>query len=154
MAGRREQILMSPDEVESFLDEQRTLQVASINRDGTPHLVAMWFARYGGDIAFWTYSKSQKVVNVRRDPRITVMVESGDKYEELKGVTIYGRARVIDSLDDVFAFGDTVYERYWGPIDNDLVREGVRTMGRKRVVIVVEREKTVSWDHSKLAGAY
>jgi PPOX class probable F420-dependent enzyme len=154
MAGRREQILMSPDEVAAFLDEQRTLQVASINRDGTPHLVAMWFARHGGEIAFWTYSKSQKVVNVRRDPRITVMVESGDKYEELKGVTIYGRARVIDNLDDVFAFGDTVYERYWGPIDNDLVREGVRTMGRKRVVIVVEPEKTVSWDHSKLAGAY
>jgi PPOX class probable F420-dependent enzyme len=154
MAARREQILMSPDEVESFLDEQRTLQVASINRDGTPHLVAMWFARHGGDIAFWTYAKSQKVVNVRRDPRITVMVESGDKYEELKGVTIYGRARVIDSLDEVFAFGDTVYERYWGPIDNDLVREGVRTMGAKRVLIVVEREKTVSWDHSKLAGAY
>jgi PPOX class probable F420-dependent enzyme len=145
---------MSPDAVEAFLDEQRTLQVASINRDGTPHLVAMWFARYRGEIAFWTYSKSQKVVNVKRDPRITVMVESGDQYEELKGVTIYGRARVIDDLDEVFAFGDTVFERYWGPIDSDLIRERVRTMGRKRALIVVERDKTVSWDHTKLGGTY
>ena len=154
MASRREQIMMTPDEVEAFLDAERTLQVASINRDGTPHLVAMWFARHDGDIAFWTYAKSQKVVNVRRDPRLTVMVESGDRYEELKGVTIYGRARVVDDLDEVFRFGDHVYERYWGPIDSDVVREGVRAMGRKRVIIVVERDKTVSWDHSKLGGGY
>src|SRR6185369_10700076 len=95
MASRRDQIMMSPDEVEEFLDAQRTLQVASINADGTPHLVAMWYARHNGAIAFWTYAKSQKVVNLRRDPRLTVMVESGAKYEELKGVTIYGHARLV-----------------------------------------------------------
>lgn len=144
MPSRRDQITMTPEEIRGFLEERRTLQVASINRDGTPHLVAMWYARYDGEIAFWTYAKSQKVVNVRRDPRLTVMVESGEKYEELKGVTIYGRSRIVSDLEEVFAFGDNVYERYWGPIDNDLVREGVRTMGRKRVVIVVEPEKTVS----------
>src|SRR6476659_4049083 len=154
MASRRDQIMMASDEIAAFLDEQRTLQVASINSDGTPHLVAMWYARHGGEITFWTYAKSQKVVNLRRDPRLTVMVESGAKYEELKGVTIYGTARIIEDLDEVFAFGDNVYERYWGPIDNDMVREGVRAMGRKRVVIVVEPEKTVSWDHSKLGGTY
>jgi PPOX class probable F420-dependent enzyme len=154
MASRRDQIMMAPDEIEAFLDAEKTLQVASINSDGTPHLVAMWFARHDGAIAFWTYAKSQKVVNLRRDPRLTVMVESGDKYEELKGVTIYGRARIVEDLDEVFAFGDNVYERYWGPIDNDLVREGVRAMGRKRVVVVVDPVNTISWDHSKLGGAY
>ena len=154
MASRRDQILMAPEEVEAFLEEQRTLQVASINADGTPHLVAMWFARHDGEIAFWTYAKSQKVVNLRRDPRLTVMVESGAKYEELKGVTIYGRARIVEDLDEVFAFGDKIYKRYWGPIDSDLIREGVRAMGRKRVLILVEAEKTVSWDHSKLGGTY
>lgn len=154
MAGRRDQISMTAAEVEAFVDEQRTLQVASINADGTPHLVAMWYARHGGDVAFWTYGKSQKVVNLRRDPRLTVMLETGSRYEELKGVTIYGRARIVDDLDEVFAFGDAVYERYWGPIDNEMVRDGVRAMGRKRVVIVVERDKVVSWDHSKLGGAY
>jgi len=154
MPSRRDQIMMTPEEIRAFLDEQRTLQVASINGDGTPHLVAMWYARHDGEIAFWTYAKSQKVMNLRRDPRLTVMVESGDKYEELKGVTIYGQGRIVSDLDEVFAFGDNVYERYWGPIDNDQVREAVHTMGRKRVVIVVEPERSVSWDHAKLGGTY
>ena len=156
MASKRDKIKMSDAEIEAFLDENRTLQVASINKDGTPHLVAMWYARdaASGNLAFCTYGKSQKVLNVQRDPRLTVMVETGQKYEELKGVTIYGTARIIDQLDDVLEFGERVYERYWGPIDNDMVRDGVRMMGAKRVVIVVEPTNVVSWDHTKLGGAY
>ena len=138
----------------TFLDEGRDLQVASINADGTPHLVTMWYLREGDDLLFWTYAKSQKVVNVRRDPRATVLVATGEKYEELKGVSITGSTTVVDDLDEVLAFGEQVYEKYWGPIDNDLVREGVRTMGAKRVVIRVTPVKTTSWDHSKLAGVY
>ena len=145
---------MTPDEMRTFLDEGRDLQVASINADGTPHLVTMWYLRDGEDLLFWTYAKSQKVVNVRRDPRATVLVATGEKYEELKGVSITGATTVVDDLDEVLAFGEQVYEKYWGPIDNDLVREGVRTMGAKRVVIRVTPVKTTSWDHSKLAGVY
>jgi PPOX class probable F420-dependent enzyme len=145
---------MTPDELTAFLDEGRDLQVASINADGTPHLVTMWYLRDGDDLLFWTYAKSQKVVNVRRDPRATVLVATGEKYEELKGVSITGSTTVVDDLDEVLAFGEKVYEKYWGPIDNDLVREGVRTMGAKRVVIRVSPVKTTSWDHSKLAGVY
>ena len=145
---------MTPDEMRTFLDEGRDLQVASINADGTPHLVTMWYLRDGEDLLFWTYAKSQKVVNVRRDPRATVLVATGEKYEELKGVSITGSTTVVDDLDEVLAFGEKVYEKYWGPIDNDLVREGVRTMGAKRVVIRVTPVKTTSWDHSKLAGVY
>ena len=152
--SRRDQILMTPDEMRTFLDEGRDLQVASINADGTPHLVTMWYLRDGEDLLFWTYAKSQKVVNVRRDPRATVLVATGEKYEELKGVSITGSTTVVDDLDEVLAFGEQVYEKYWGPIDNDLVREGVRTMGAKRVVIRVTPVKTTSWDHSKLAGVY
>jgi PPOX class probable F420-dependent enzyme len=152
--SRRDQILMTPDEMHAFLDEGRDLQVASINADGTPHLVTMWYLRDGEDLLFWTYAKSQKVVNVRRDPRATVLVATGEKYEELKGVSINGSTSVIDDLDEVLAFGEKVYEKYWGPIDNDLVRDGVRTMGAKRVVIRVTPVKTTSWDHSKLGGGY
>ncbi len=154
MAGRRDQITMTPAEIEAFLDAERTLQVASINADGTPHLVAMWFTRHRGELAFWTYAKSQKVVNLRRDPRLTVMVESGRVYEELKGVTISATARIVDDVSEVFAFGDVLYERYWGPIDSEAVRERVRAMGRKRVLIVIEPTKVVSWDHAKLGGGY
>lgn len=152
--SRRDQIRMSGAEVRAFLEAGRDLQVASINADGTPHLVTMWYELDVDDVCFWTYAKSQKVVNLRRDPRITVLVATGDVYEELKGVSITGHAEVVDGLDDVLAFGQHLYAKYWGPVDSDVVREGVRAMGTKRVVIRVKAEKVVSWDHSKLAGAY
>jgi PPOX class probable F420-dependent enzyme len=152
--SRRDQIRMTDDEVRAFLESGRSLQVASINRDGTPHLVTMWYAIQGGKVAFWTYGKSQKVLNLRRDPRLTVLVESGDVYEELRGVSIAGRATVVDDPAEVIRVGEAVYERYWGPITSDAVRDGVRAMGSKRAVIVVEPEKVVSWDHGKLGGAY
>jgi PPOX class probable F420-dependent enzyme len=145
---------MTDEEVQAFLEAGRDLQVASINADGTPHLVTMWYAVRDGMVAFWTYGKSQKIVNLRRDPRLTVLVATGETYEELKGVSITGRAELVEERDEVVRYGEAVYERYWGPLDNDAVREGVRTMGAKRVVVVVKPEKVVSWDHSKLAGAY
>ncbi len=152
--SRRDQIKMTDDEQRTFLDEGQDLQVASINADGTPHLVTMWYLVDGDDLCFWTYGKSQKIVNLRRDPRITVLVATGEKYEELRGVSVTGRAELVEDLDEVLRFGEEVYEKYWGPIDNDLVREGVRMMGAKRVLVRVKAEKTVTWDHSKLAGVY
>lgn len=152
--SRRDQIQMTDDEVRAFLAAGRDLQVASINADGTPHLVTMWYVYDGEDLCFWTYGKSQKVVNLRRDPRITVLVATGEEYVQLKGVSIAGRAEIVEDPAEVLRYGEQVYERYWGPLDNDLVREGVRTMGAKRVVIRVKAEKVTSWDHSKLGGAY
>jgi PPOX class probable F420-dependent enzyme len=151
--GRRDAIKMTDDEMRAFLEAGRDLQVASINADGTPHLVTMWYVVRDGEIAFWTYAKSQKVVNLRRDPRLTVLVATGDVYEQLRGVSISGRAELVEDPDDVLRYGEAVYERYWGEL-NDTAREGVRAMGTKRVVIVVKPEKVTSWDHSKLAGAY
>ena len=152
--SRRDQIQMTDDEVGAFLAAGRDLQVASINADGTPHLVTMWYVYDGEDLCFWTYGKSQKVVNLRRDPRITVLVATGEEYVQLKGVSLAGRAEIVEDPDEVLRYGEQVYERYWGPLDNDLVREGVRTMGAKRVVIRVKAEKVTSWDHSKLGGAH
>lgn len=152
--ARRDQIRMTDAEAQAFLAAGRDLQVASINADGTPHLVTMWYVHDGDDVCFWTYTKSQKVVNLRRDPRITVLVATGDQYEQLKGVSIAGRAEIVEDRDEVLRYGEQVYERYWGPLDNDVVREGVRTMGAKRVVIRVKAEKITSWDHSKLGGAH
>ena len=153
MAGRRDAIKMSDEEIREFLAVGRDLQVASINADGTPHLVTMWYAMRDGEVAFWTYAKSQKVVNLRRDPRLSVLVATGDVYEQLKGVSIIGRAEVVDDPDEVLGYGKAVYERYWGPL-NDTVLEGVKAMSAKRVVILVKPEKILSWDHSKLGGAY
>lgn len=153
MSSRRDAIKMSDEEIRAFLEAGRDLQVASINADGTPHLVTLWYGLHDGEIEFWTYAKSQKVVNLRRDPRLSVLVATGDRYEQLKGVSIVGRAEIVDDPDEVHRYGEAVYERYWGTL-NDTAREGVRAMGAKRVVIVVKPEKVLSWDHSKLGGAY
>jgi PPOX class probable F420-dependent enzyme len=153
VVSRRDAIKMSDDEIKAFLEAGRDLQVASINADGTPHLVTMWYGLLDGEVAFWTYAKSQKVMNLRRDPRLSVLVATGEVYEQLKGVSIVGRGEIVDDPDEVLRYGELVYERYWGPLD-DTVREGVRAMGSKRVVILAKPEKILSWDHSKLGGAY
>ena len=152
--SRRDQIRMTDDETRAFLEAGRDLQVASLNADGTPHLVTMWYALDGGDLCFWTYGKSQKVVNLRRDPRLSVLVATGDVYEELKGVSIVGHAEIVDAPDEVLAFGLQLFPRYWGPADDELVRAGIEAQAKKRVVIRVKADKTVTWDHAKLAGAY
>lgn len=146
---------MTTAEVESFLAAGRDLQVASINADGTPHLVTMWYVVRDGEIAFWTYGKSQKVVNLRRDPRLTVLVATGEAYEELRGVSVSGRAEIVEELDDVLGYGLEIFTKYWGGgVEDELVRAGVEAQARKRVVVRVVADQTVSWDHSKLGGGY
>ena len=152
--SRRDQIRMTGEEVDAFLGEARTLEVASVNADGTIHLVAMWFALLDGKIAFWTYGKSQKVVNLRRNSTITVMVEDGEEYEALRGVTIIGRATIIDDPAEVLRYGLQVYERHWGSTADDLVRAGIAEQAAKRVVVAVDSDRVISWDHRKLGGAY
>lgn len=152
--SRREQIRMTPEEVEAYLTVEKDLQVASLNADGSPHLVTMWFAVMEGDVCFWTYGRSQKIVNLQRDPRVSVLVATGEHYGELRGVSISGRAQVIEDRDEVNRIGETVFEKYWMPIEDDATREGVRAMGIKRLGVRITADKVVSWDHAKLAGMY
>jgi PPOX class probable F420-dependent enzyme len=149
MAGQRERIRMTDAEVAEFLAAERTVQVASIGPDGTPHLVPMWFGLKDGRIAMWTYAKSQKAANLRRDPRLTCLVEAGEQYGELRGVTITGRAELTDDYDTVFSVGETLYRRYQGDMTH-ASRAGVEAESRKRIAILVDPLSTVSWDHRKL----
>jgi PPOX class probable F420-dependent enzyme len=146
---------MTDAEIDGFLDAGRDLQVASINADGTPHLVTMWYVVRDGNVAFWTYGKSQKVMNLKRDPRLTVLVATGDVYEELRGVSIAGTADIVDDPETVLDYGLQIFAKYWGGgTDDALVRAGVEAQAQKRVVLVVKADTVVTWDHSKLAGAY
>lgn len=151
--NRRASIAMSDAELTEFLAEPHTLQVATINRDGTPHLVAMYYAVIDGRVAFWTYGKSQKVRNLERDPRLTVMVETGGSYNELRGVQVNGRAVLATDPETVVAVGEALYPRYFGELD-DAARQGVAWSGRKRVAIFVDPVRVTSWDHRKLGGTY
>jgi PPOX class probable F420-dependent enzyme len=125
------------------------MTMGSIGPGGQPHLVAMWFAVIDGDICFETKAKSQKAVNLRRDPRITCLAEDGDVYDELRGVSIEGRAEVSDDPDLLWRIGVGVWERYTGPYTEEM-RPFVEAMLRKRVAVRVRAERIRSWDHRKL----
>lgn len=146
---------MSDDEVMAFLGEERVLNVATIGSSGHPHVVPMWYALIDSDVAFWTFAKSQKVVNLRRDPRITCLVEAGDVYEELRGVEIVGRARLVEDHEAIVELGTTVAARYGGDlVAGPAAAEFIAQQARKRIGVVVEAADFVSWDHRKLAGRY
>jgi PPOX class probable F420-dependent enzyme len=144
---------MNDEEIRAFLEEQRILQVATIGKDDWPHLVAMWYVLINDQVVFWTYAKSQKAINLRRDPRLTCLVESGVRYDELRGVQIKGRAIINDDRETVQRIGEVIFERYTGPL-NDNTRQLVSAQAPKRVVVFVEPVEIVSWDHRKLGGSY
>lgn len=151
--SRRNLIRMSDAEVAAFLDGRHTMNVASINHDGTIHLVAMWYAMLDGEPVFWTFGKSQKIRNLQRDPRITLLVEAGEEYGELIGVELVGTATVLTDHDDIMAIGEAVYARYFGEV-TDEVRPFVEMTGAKRFGVRIKVDRVVSWDHKKLDGAY
>jgi len=147
--NQRRQIVMTPGEVDGFLHERRPMTMCTLNHDGSIHAVAMWYGFVDGCIAIETKAKSQKAVNLRRDPRVTCMVEDGDSYEELRGVELVGRAEIVEDPDKMWELGINLFERYYGTYHDDL-RPFVETMLHKRIVAKVNVDRVVSWDHRKL----
>jgi PPOX class probable F420-dependent enzyme len=152
MPTQRDRIRMTDDEVTQFLADRRKLHVATIGRDGAPHLMPMYFLLIDGEVTFWSYTRSQKVRNLERDPRVTVMAEDGDGYLDLRGVQIAGRARMTSERGPVTAFGELLYRRYFGPLDENGLAYVARSAA-KRTRVTVEPVRVVSWDHRRLAGA-
>ncbi|MDQ0382421.1 pyridoxamine 5'-phosphate oxidase family protein [Amycolatopsis thermophila] len=147
--NQRARIRMTGAEIAAFVAGSRTATIATVGADGGPHLVAMWFAVLDGTIWLETKAKSQKAVNLRRDPRITCLIEDGLTYDELRGVSIEGRGVISEDPDEIWAVGVNVFERYYGPYSDDL-RPAVEMMLRKRVVVRIDPVRTRSWDHRKL----
>ena len=147
--NQRARIAMSDEEIRQFLVDARTISLASINADGTIHLVAMWYGFLDGQIAFETKAKSQKVANLRRNPTLTCMVEDGTTYNELRGVQIVGTAEIFDDRDRLLEMGTSVFERHVGPYTDDML-PAVEMMLNKRVGIKVHPVRVASWDHTKL----
>jgi len=154
MASRRELIRMNDDEVAAFLDGRHVVNIATFGPDGNIHLVAMWYGLIDGHVAFETFTKSQKIKNLERDPRITCLVEDGDSYGQLRGVEIVGRAVLDDDPAAVVALATQVVERYYGVTDPDDARQLAEVVAKKRTLVEVVPERVVSWDHTKLAGTY
>ncbi|MDT5078129.1 MAG: hypothetical protein QOJ80_2766 [Mycobacterium sp.] len=148
--NERGKIVMTDDEITEFIERSRTATMATVLPSGRPHLVAMWYAVLDGEIWFETKAKSQKAVNVRRDPTITVMIEDGQTYNTLRGVSIDGTAEIIDDDPDLLLrVGISVWERYTGPYTDEM-RPFVDQMMNNRIAVRVAPTRLRSWDHGKL----
>lgn len=146
---QRGQIVMSDAEVDTFLSAQRSATVGTLGPAGQIHLVGMWFAWFEGYVWFETKPKSQKVVNLRRDPRMSFLVETGQTYDALRGVAIEGEGVVLDDADLLERVCLEMFERYQGPYTPEL-RPFLDLMMHQRVVIRLDITRTRSWDHRKL----
>lgn len=151
----RDQVRMTPDEIDRFLGSHSKVQVAVNGHDGTPHLTTLFYMIDDqGQICFWTYASSQKIKNLERDDRISGLVEDGEAYAELRGVSLRGRADLVRDADRLRVIGRGVVCRMTGVghIDElgDLGRDEVERQLRKRVGVVLQPDRVASWDHGKL----
>ena len=152
--SRRDQIQMCVAEQAAFLSEQRTLICATNGVGGWPHLMPLWYVVRGEDIWAWTYAKSQKVRNLERDARATLQVEAGAEYDQLRGIMIETKTEIHRDTDLVAALGAELLERYGSDSNSPEVSEAIRAQAAKRVALQFVAQRTATWDHRKLAGAY
>ncbi len=147
MANRRAAIALTSDEVTSYLAAARTAVLVTIGRDGAPDPVGMWFVMAGDELVMRTYAKSQKVRNLERDPRVSVLVEDGETYDTLRGVQLTGRVELSGDVDEVLDVVAGLAAKYDGVTDLD--RESLREYAGKQVVLRLRADQVVSWDHRK-----
>ncbi|MBV9554108.1 MAG: pyridoxamine 5'-phosphate oxidase family protein [Alphaproteobacteria bacterium] len=146
---RRRQIQLSEAEQHAFLAANRKAALATLDRHGYPHLVAMTFGVKDGVFYMTSYAKAQKVLNIRRDPKVALMIEAGVSYGELKGVMVRGTCEIVE--------GEAAVRDAWAVIagpDAKPRRRETKDSAAKRVALKVTPTRTVSWDHTKLGGRY
>ena len=156
MASRRDQITLSDSELAELLDEESVVIISSFGPRGWPHSMPMWFTVRDGEIWVWTYAKSQKVKNLERDPRATLLVETGEEYLELRGVMIEAEAEIIRDPEAIIDFGEELTMRYSDGIDSieGDAATAMQAQAAKRVAIRFAAKRTSTWDHRKLGGTY
>jgi PPOX class probable F420-dependent enzyme len=154
--SRRAEIQLSAEEQLELLESERIVVVASFGPRGWPHLMPLWYVPRDGLPWIWTYAKSQKVRNLERDPRATLLIETGHEYGELRGVMIEAEAQIHRDPDTVASFAEDLTVRYAEGIESVQgdAREALKAQAAKRVAISFRALRTASWDHRKLGGTY
>ena len=150
----RERIKMTPAEELALLGEELTVIVTTLGPRGWPHSMPMWFVVRDGEVWIWTYGASQKVRNLERDPRATLQLETGDTYDQLRGVMLHATTELHRDTGEVAALGAEILARYGGASVSAEVNEAILAQARKRVGLQFVVERVASWDHRKLAGTY
>jgi PPOX class probable F420-dependent enzyme len=153
MPSRRDQIEMSGEELRAFVAEQMVMQCATVGPRGRPHLVPLWYVPDGIELMGWTYAKSQKARNLDRDPRATIGIEQGVRYEELRGVMFECDVELERDPSEVEQYGLMLFRRYADDLTPE-IREMVAKQAQKRVGLRFVPSRVVSWDHRKLGGTY
>ena len=151
--NRRREIALTAEEQTAFLAGSKTLILNTIDGQGYPHSIAMWFSIIDGLVNMTTFRKAQKVLNIRRNPKVSLLAESGTHYSELRGLMIRGRAELVEDAELCTQILTDIQSRYYGSADAS-VRDLLRAQAAKRVAIRVRPERIASWDHSKLGGVY
>ncbi|MGH7287630.1 MAG: pyridoxamine 5'-phosphate oxidase family protein [Myxococcota bacterium] len=157
--SRRDQIRMTDEEQKCFLASAQTIIISSIGPGGFPHPMPMWFAvEDDGAVVMTTFTKSQKILNLERDPRASLLVEDGTVYNELRGVVIYGKAELVRDKERVLDILARVSSKSAGGAGNapdpEQLRGALMATVPKRTGIRIRPERIVSWDHRKLGGVY
>jgi PPOX class probable F420-dependent enzyme len=156
MPSRRDQIKLTEEEQQDLIDNERIVVVSSLGPRGWPHMMPLWYVPRHGEIWIWTYAKSQKVKNLERDPRATLLIETGIEYQELRGVQIEAEAELIRDIDRIVDYAKDLTIRYSEGIESveGDAAAGLRAQAPKRVAIHFHPRRIATWDHRKLGGAY
>jgi PPOX class probable F420-dependent enzyme len=154
--SRRAQIELSEVERRELIDSERIVAVASFGPRGWPHVMPLWYVPRDGEIWIYTYAKSQKVRNLERDPRATLMIETGHAYLELRGIQIEAEAEIHRDLETVLALAKEVTVRYAAGIESveGDAAAALEAQARKRAAVRFRPIHVASWDHRKLGGTY
>jgi PPOX class probable F420-dependent enzyme len=154
--SQRDQIKLSDAELLELLEGERVAIVTSLGPRGWPHSMPMWFVPREGEIWIWTYAKSQKVRNLERDARATVLIETGHEYGELRGAMIEAEAEIHRDFETVLGFAEDLTLRYAegiSSVEGD-AKAALEAQAPKRVAIHFKPVRTATWDHRKLGGSY
>jgi PPOX class probable F420-dependent enzyme len=156
VGSRRDQIKLTDEEQRDLIESERIVVVSSLGPRGWPHVMPLWYVPRDGDVWIWTYAKSQKVKNLERDPRATLLIETGNEYTELRGVQIEAEAELIRDLDRIVDYAEEMTIRYSDGIESveGDAAAALRAQAPKRVAIHFHPERVASWDHRKLGGVY
>jgi len=156
MPSRRGQIKLTEDEQRELIENGRIVVVSSLGPRGWPHVMPLWYVPREGEVWVWTYAKSQKVRNLERDPRATLLIETGTEYDELRGVQIEAEAELIRDIDRIVGFAKQLTIRYSEGIESveGDAAAGLEAQAPKRVAIHFHPRRIATWDHRKLGGTY
>ncbi|WP_086729776.1 pyridoxamine 5'-phosphate oxidase family protein [Streptomyces carpinensis] len=95
---RGRKIMMTPGELDEFLTTQRTCRVATASPGGLPHVSPLWFAWDGTSLWLYSVVRSRRWADLRRDPRVAVVVDTGEEYDRLRGVELSGTAQFVGEV--------------------------------------------------------